>query len=45
MSQSVDELNSARRQAVELRLAGETVKATAAATGLSAPTVTAAHKA
>jgi len=45
MSQSVDELNAARRQAVERRLAGETVKATAAATGLSAPTVTAALKA
>jgi len=45
MTQSIDELNAARRQAVERRLDGETVKATAAATGLSAPTVTAALKA
>ena len=45
MSQSVEELNQLRRKAVELRLAGTTVKETAAQTGLSAPTVTAATKA
>ncbi len=45
MSQSVEELNQLRRQAVELRLAGTTVKDTAARTGLSAPTITAATKA
>jgi len=45
VSQSVEELNQLRRKAVELRLAGTTVKETAAQTGLSAPTVTAATKA
>jgi sulfate adenylyltransferase subunit 2 len=45
LSQSVETLNALRRQAVELRLAGTTVKETAERTGLSAPTVTAATKA
>ena len=45
MAQSIEELNASRRRAVELRLGGETVRATAEATGLSAPTVTAALKA
>lgn len=45
VSQSVETLNQLRRQAVELRLAGTTVKETSERTGLSAPTVTAATKA
>ena len=45
MAQTIQELNALRRRAVELRLDGRTVRATAEETGLSAPTVTAALKA
>lgn len=41
----VSELNARRRQAVALRLEGRTIAEVAAATGLSPPTVTAAHRA
>jgi sulfate adenylyltransferase subunit 2 len=44
-SNTLDELNARRRHAVELRLAGTTVSAVCAQTGLSAPTIIAAHKA
>jgi len=43
--QSIDELNSLRRQAVELRLGGATLAETQASVGLTAPTVIAAMKA
>jgi len=42
---SIAQLNERRRRAVELRLAGDTLAAVAQATGLSAPTIIAAHKA
>lgn len=42
---SVSELNARRRKAVQLRLQGLTLAAVTEATGLSAPTVIAAHKA
>jgi sulfate adenylyltransferase subunit 2 len=41
----IAELNERRRQAVALRLEGRTLAEAAAASGLSAPTVVAAHKA
>lgn len=41
----IEQLNSLRIQAVKLRLAGNTLKTISAATGLSSPTIIAAHKA
>ena len=41
---SVQEINALRIQAVKLRLAGKTLKEIGAATGLSTPTIIAAHK-
>ncbi len=41
----IEQLNSLRIQAVKLRLAGNTLKTISAATGLSPPTIIAAHKA
>ena len=42
---TLPQLNAARRQAVELRLAGQTLAATQTATGLSNPTIISAMKA
>ncbi|GLU37322.1 hypothetical protein Pssp01_14150 [Pseudomonas sp. NBRC 100443] len=44
-SHSLEQLNRQRLRAVELRLAGQTLKNIAASTGLSAPTIIAAYKA
>ncbi len=41
----IGQLNTLRIQAVKLRLAGNTLKTISAATGLSSPTIIAAHKA
>ncbi|NML17510.1 sulfate adenylyltransferase subunit CysD [Azohydromonas sp. G-1-1-14] len=45
MESSVQQLNARRRRAVELRLEGRSLQQIRAETGLSAPTVIAAHKA
>jgi len=45
LPRSITQLNERRRQAVERRLAGDTLAAVRRATGLSAPTIIAAHKA
>src|SRR5215203_5200413 len=44
-SSSMDDLNEKRREAVRLRLVGSTLAEIKTQTGLSAPTVIAAHKA